>query len=63
MLHDGHAYPTATPYPGGGKVYGGDAALAWQIDPASRVGFELAHWRDPGGTSTRAQLWWRYSFR
>jgi len=63
MLHDGHAYPTATLYPGGGKVYGGDAALAWQIDLASRVGVELAHWRDPGGTSTRAQLWWRYSFR
>ena len=63
MVHDGHAYPTATLYPGGGKVYGGDAALVWQIDVASRVGIELAHWRDPGGTATRAQLWWRYSFR
>ena len=63
MLHDGHAYPTATLYPGGGNLYGADTALAWQIDAASRVGIELAHWRDPAGTSTRAQLWWRYSFR
>jgi hypothetical protein len=63
MLHDGDAYPSATLYPGGGKLSGGNAALAWQIDPASRVGIEVAHWRDPGGTSTRAQLWWRYSFR
>jgi len=63
MLHDGYAYPTATLYPGGGKLYGGDAALVWQVDSASRVGIELAHWRDPGGTWTRAQLWWRYSFR
>jgi len=63
MLHDGYAYPTATLYPGGGKLYGADAALAWQIDRASRVGIELAHWRDPAGTATRAQLWWRYSFR
>ena len=63
MLHDGHAYPTATLYPGGGKLAGGNAALAWQIDPASRVGIELSHWRDPGGTWTRAQLWWRYAFR
>ena len=63
MLHDGYAYPTATLYPGGGRLYGGDAALAWQIDPATRLGIELAHWRDPGGTSTRAQLWLRYAFR
>ena len=63
MLHRGDAYPSATLYPGGGRLYGGDAALAWQIDPASRVGIELSHWRDPGGTWTRAQLWWRYAFR
>ena len=63
MLHDGHAYPTATLYPGGGKLTGGNAALAWRIDPASRVGIEVAHWRDPGGTWTRAQLWWRWAFR
>ena len=63
MLHYGDAYPTATLYPGGGKLHGGDAALAWQIDPASRVGIALSHWRDPGGTRTRAQLWLRYAFR
>ena len=63
MLHHGDAYPSATLYPGGGRLYGGNAALNWQIDPASRVGMELAHWRDPGGTWTRAQLWWRYAFR
>jgi hypothetical protein len=63
MLHQGDAYPTATLYPGGGRLYGGNAALAWQIDPASRVGIELAHWRDPGGEWTRAQVWWRYAFR
>jgi hypothetical protein len=63
MVHDGSAYPTATLYPGGGTLSGGNAALNWQLDPASRVGIELAHWHDPGGTWTRAQLWWRYSFR
>ena len=63
MLHHGDAYPTATLYPGGGTLYGGNAALNWQVDRASRVGIELAHWRDPGGTWTRAQVWWRYSFR
>ena len=63
MLHDGYAYPTATLYPGGGSVRGGNAALARQVDPASRLGIELSRWRDPGGHATRAQLWWRYSFR
>ena len=63
MLHHGDAYPTATLYPGGGSLNGGNAALNWQIDAASRIGLELAHWRDPGGTWTRAQLWWRYAFR
>ena len=63
MLHRGDAYPTATLYPGGGPLSGADAALVWQVDAASRVGFELAHWRDPEGQRTRAQLWWRYAFR
>jgi len=63
MLHHGDAYPSATRHPGGGSLSGGNAALNWQIDPASRLGIELAYWRDAGGTSARAQLSWRWAFR
>jgi hypothetical protein len=38
MLPPGDAYPSATRHPGGGSLSGGNAALNWQIDPASRLG-------------------------
>ena len=63
MLHRGDAYATSQLYPGGGRLSGADAELAWQVDSAARVGLQLAYWRDPFGASTRAQLWWRYAFR
>jgi len=46
-FHHGDAYSTATLYPGGGRLSGVDAALAWQVDPSMRIGIEVVHWRDP----------------
>ena len=65
MLHHGDAYPTAQLYPGGGRIDGVNGEVAWQVDPRSRLGLVLAHWREPSGFGdrTRAQLWWRVALR
>ena len=63
MLHRGDAYATSQLYPGGGRLTGEDGEVAWQIDPASRIGLQVTRWRDPFATRTRAQVWWRRSFR
>jgi len=63
MLHHGNAYPTAQVYPGGGRLDGVNGEVAWQLDERSRLGLAASHWRDPQGTQTRAQLWWRFAFR
>ena len=57
MLHRGSAYPTAERWPGGGKIGGANAEVAWQVTPDARLGFALMYWRDPLATRTRAQLW------
>ena len=57
MLHRGSAYPTAERWPGGGKIGGANAEVAWQVTSDTRIGFALMYWRDPLETRTRAQLW------
>jgi len=57
MLHRGSAYPTAQRWPGGGRISGANAEVAWQVTPDARLGFALMYWRDPLETRTRAQLW------
>lgn len=63
MLHHGSAYQSAQLYPGGGHLEGVNGEVAWQVDPRSRVGLAVAHWREPQAKKTRAQLWWRFAFR
>jgi hypothetical protein len=63
MLHHGKAYQTAQLFPGGGGLDGVNGELAWQRDARSRLGLAIAHWREPQGKRTRAQLWWRFAFR
>lgn len=63
MVHRGDAYVTSQLYPGGGRLSGEDVEVAWQMDPGSRIGLQVMRWRDPLATRTRAQLWWRRSFR
>ncbi len=59
MAHRGGAYQTSTLYPGGGRLSGFDADVAWRVDARSRVGISLRAWSDPLGSRTRAQLWWQ----
>ena len=63
MLHRGDAYASSQLDPGGGRLSGVDGEVAWQVEPATRVGLQLGQWRDPRGTRTRAELWWRRTFR
>ena len=63
MLHRGFAYPTAQLYPGGGRLRGGDLAMAWPIGSDARVGLGLTRWIDPVASRTRARLWWQRSLR
>jgi len=62
MIHRGDAYVTSQLYPGGGRLSGEDAEVAWHRDPSSRIGLQLTRWRDPFATRTRAQLSWRRTF-
>ena len=62
-VHRGDDYVTSQLYPGGGRLSGEDGEIAWQMDPDSRIGLQVARWRAPFATRTRAQLWWRRSFR
>ena len=57
MLHWGSAYPTAQRWPGGGRISGANAEVAWQLRSDARVGLALMYWRDPFETRIRAQLW------
>ena len=61
MLHRGSAYPTAERWPGGGKIGGANAEVAWQVTPDARLGFALMYWRDPLATRTRGQLWLQHA--
>lgn len=63
MLHRGSAYATSQLYPGGGRLAGANAEVAWQVTPESRLGLALTWWRDPIETRTRVQLWWQLAFR
>ena len=57
--HHGGAYASSTLYPGGGRLIGFDAEVAWRVDATSRVGVSLMSWNDPLGSRTRGQLWWQ----
>ncbi|HEY5324133.1 MAG TPA: capsule assembly Wzi family protein [Caldimonas sp.] len=57
MVHWGAAYPTAQRWPGGGKISGANAEVAWKVTQDTRLGVALMYWRDPLETRTRAQVW------